>query len=52
MTVQQGDIPAAQRWVRSLIPVSILILFVGSLVAVLGRAVCQARNAAMSAATS
>ena len=33
-------------------PSSIVILIVGSLVAVLGRAVSQARNAARSAATT
>jgi hypothetical protein len=52
MTVQQGDLPSAHRWVRRLVPVSIVILIVGSLVAGLGRAVSKARNAAMSAATA
>jgi hypothetical protein len=52
MTVQQGDLPSAHRWVRRLVPVSIVILIVGSLVAVLGRAVSEARNVAMSAATT
>jgi len=52
MPVQQADFPSARFWVRRLVPVSIVILIVGSLVAVLGRAVSQARNAAMSAATS
>jgi hypothetical protein len=52
MTVQQGDLSSAHRWVRRLVPVSIVFLIVGSVVAVLGRAVNQARNAAMSAATT
>jgi hypothetical protein len=52
MTVQQADHSTALRWVRRLVPVSILILIVGSLIGVLGRAVSQARNAAMSAATT
>jgi hypothetical protein len=52
MTLQQRDPPSAHGWVHRLVPVSIVILIVGSLLAVLGRAVSQARNAAMSAATS
>ena len=52
MTAQQNDRPLTRRWIHRLVPVSIVILIVGSLVAVLGRAVSQARNAAMSAATT
>jgi len=52
MTVQQIDRPSARRWVHRLVPGSIVILIVGSLVAVLGRAVSKARVAAMSAATT
>jgi hypothetical protein len=47
-----GDRPSSRRWIHRLVPVSIVILIVGSLVAVLGRAVSKARNAAMSAGTT
>ncbi len=52
MTIQQRDRLFTRRWIHRLVPVSIVILIVGSLLAVLGRAVSQARNAAMSAATT
>jgi hypothetical protein len=52
MTVQQGDFPSAQRWVRTLVPVSIVTLIVGSLVALVAPAVSNARNDARSATTT
>ncbi len=52
MTAQENNRPLTRRWIPRLVPVSIVILIVGSLLAVLGRAVSQARNAAMSAGTS
>jgi hypothetical protein len=52
MTVQQGDLCSAHRWFRWLVPISIVILIVTSIVAVLAPAVSSARNAAKSAATT
>jgi hypothetical protein len=52
MTVRQGDLPSAHRWVRRLVPISIVILIVGGLVALVAPAVSNARNDARSAATT
>ncbi len=52
MTAQQRDRPSARRWIRRLIPTSVVVLVVGSLATILFRAVEKARNAARSATTT
>src|SRR4051812_6185019 len=44
MTVQQKEQSSARRWVLRLVPVSIVILILGSIVAILGRAVSETTN--------
>ncbi len=52
MTAQHRDRPFARRWIRKVIPASVVVLIVGSLGTILYRAVEKARNAAMSASTT
>jgi hypothetical protein len=52
MTAQHRDRPFSRRWIRKVIPASVVVLIVGFLGTILYRAVEKARNAAMSASTT
>ena len=52
MPVTERDFLSVRRWLPGLVPISIVVLIVGVLVAVLAPAVMKARNDAMSAATT
>jgi hypothetical protein len=52
MAVPQRNHPFVRRWLRRLVPASVVIIVVGFLGAGLYHAVEKARNAARSAATT
>ena len=52
MTAQSRDRHSGPRWIRKMLPSSVVILVVGSVVTFLYHAVENARNAARSATTT
>jgi hypothetical protein len=52
MTTRQGNRTSDRRWIRRVIPRSVVVLVVGSLGTFLYHAVENARNAARSATTT
>jgi hypothetical protein len=52
MTALRRDRQSARRWARKVLPCSVVVIVVGSLGAYLYRGVQQARNAALSSATT